>query len=422
MHSLPIDCEIADFSNENLVLIDLGPIGQLSNLHTLKLDNNKILEIDLSPLAHCRKIEVLELQKNRLRNLNLDPLLNCVSLKEINISDNIIGRLNLEPLRGCKNLEWFRFHNNLIQFIDLVPLLACCNLRILKFRGNPIVCSSYYSDNAHDSKDRIECHGSHFAAIFSKTWDSLPVNKRIAYQSQFLSGLGVGVLGGFEYNLPEILSSIPAGLTSDDFVKCLWEKLVTEIDSKLHVNASTVFLDVDRISKSPAASLVPKILENRKKELNTITLRICNDIVHLDNLWLTAYGFQVLSTSEFGLQCKYSDFLEIKSSIESIGADLQVEKNIEEVVNNDISEELCEAIFTHAQLDLLSRRILRYIKMNQCEQGVSIHDINTHLHYIGHSRMEILDKISQLINMEYVVSLELGQLILGSTATSIWPM
>jgi hypothetical protein len=260
------------------------------------------------------------------------------------------------------------------------------------------------------------------ASIFSKTWDTLSVNKRIAYQSQFLGGLGVGVLSGFPYNLPEILSSIPEGLTSDSFVRNLWERLVSEIDSKLHARASTVFLDVERLSKTPAASLVSKILESRKNELRNIILQISDDIVRLDNLWLTAYGFQMLSSSEFGLQCKYTDFLEIKSSIESIGVELEVVRKDDVIIDNDISEELRETIFTHAQLDPLSRKILRYIRMNHCQEGVSIHNLSTHLHYTGISRMDILDKVSQLINMEYIVNLELGKLILGSTATSIWPM
>ena len=421
-YSLPSSSKIVDFSNEDLVLIDLSPIVHLNNLHTLKLNNNKIVKINLNPIRYCGNLEVLELQQNKLRELDFEPLHNCVFLKKIDVSKNLIDYFDFKPLKKCKNLEWLNFSYNGVQSIDLVPLLACCNLRHLEFRGNPISCSTIYPNSINESTDRIECSGSHFATIFSETWDSLSVNKRIAYQSQFLGGLGVGILSGFKFNLPDILSSIPAGLSSDSFVKRLLDKIIMEIDSKLNDNASTVFANVDRISKSPAAAFIPKILANRKKELSNIILPIYDEIVQLENLWFTAYGFQVLSSSDYRLQCRYSDFLEIKSSIESIGVELQVQRDNEKVTDIEISEELRETIITYAKLDSLARKIIWYIRMNHCQDGVSIHKINTHLGYSGYSRKEILEKISQLLDLEYVVSLELGKLILGSTATSIWPI
>jgi hypothetical protein len=104
-------------------------------------------------------------------------------------------------------------------------------------------------------------------------------------------------------------------------------------------------LDIGKMVNTPAAVLIPRIVELRKRELEQTIVPIIGkklaihdvymneigmttdpkDSVQLDELWLTAYGFQVLLSLQLGLTTDLEGLHRIKVVMQRLGLNLRTE-------------------------------------------------------------------------------------------------
>lgn len=99
---------------------DLTPIGTLTALKTLYLDNAKLS--DIGPLKNLENLEELALYNNHYIS-NISSLGNLTKLKHLDLSVNPLS--NISSLKGLRNLEYVNLDKTLVT--DISPL-----------RGNPL--------------------------------------------------------------------------------------------------------------------------------------------------------------------------------------------------------------------------------------------------------------------------------------------
>ena len=160
-----------------------------------------------------------------------------------------------------------------------------------------------------------------------------------------LEGMGLEELYGCDYDILEALENIPEGSDLVDIQSFLRHTLVETLLDQFDEGGTTVLLDIGKMVDTPASVLIPRIVELRKRELEQTIVPIngkrlvihdvyMNEIgvttdpkdpVQLEELWLTAYGFQVLLSLELGLRTDLQGLHKIKVVMERLGLNLRTE-------------------------------------------------------------------------------------------------
>ncbi|TFG06538.1 leucine-rich repeat domain-containing protein [Candidatus Thorarchaeota archaeon] len=121
----------------DIVEVDLFPLADCADLHSVDLSGNKLRAINLEPLSNS-PIESLTLYENKLREIDLSPLASCQQLKDLWIFDNMLEHIDLAPLRNCRKLTWVSFAGNNLTEIDVSALGECPQLRYLALERNQL--------------------------------------------------------------------------------------------------------------------------------------------------------------------------------------------------------------------------------------------------------------------------------------------
>ena len=168
-----------------------------------------------------------------------------------------------------------------------------------------------------------------------------------------LEGMGLEELYGCDYDILEALEHIPLESELVDIQSFLRHTLVETLLEQFESGGTTVFLDIEKMVETPAAVLIPKIVELRKKEFENTVIPIIgkklaiydvymNEIgmttdprnsVHLDDLWMTAYGSQVLLILGLGLRTDLDGLRKIDVVMERIGLNLATKIVTKPIVN-----------------------------------------------------------------------------------------
>jgi len=168
-----------------------------------------------------------------------------------------------------------------------------------------------------------------------------------------LEGMGLEELYGCDYDILEALESIPPESDLVDIQSFLRHTLVEILLEQFESGGTTVFLDIGKMVDTPAAVLIPKIVELRKKEIENTVIPIIgkklaiydvymNEVgittdpknsVHLDDLWMTAYGSQVLLLLGLGLRTDLDGLRKIEVVMERLGLNLATKVVTEPIVN-----------------------------------------------------------------------------------------
>ncbi|MHA1927597.1 MAG: hypothetical protein ACTSV2_03345 [Candidatus Thorarchaeota archaeon] len=168
-----------------------------------------------------------------------------------------------------------------------------------------------------------------------------------------LEGMGLEELYGCDYDILEALESIPPESDLVDIQSFLRHILVETLLEQFEAGGTTVFLDIGKMLETPAAVLIPRIVELRKKEIENTVIPIIGkklaiydvymnevglttdpiDSVHLDDLWMTAYGSQVLLLLGFGLRTDLDGLRKIEVVMERLGLKLKTKIVTESFVN-----------------------------------------------------------------------------------------
>jgi hypothetical protein len=186
--------------------------------------------------------------------------------------------------------------------------------------------------------------------------------------------MGVGELYGCDLDIHPILEMIPPGSDFIDVQTYLQHAVVEALLDKLDKGGTTVLLDIDRLNGTPAAALIPRILELREKEMENLSIPVLgreiviydldmNEIgseiltgsgesVLLRNLWLTAKGYEILTNLKMGLRTTTRGLERIKSEFKKAG----IKYNLGKVDNET---ELTPCLVSEAMMTLIMKIIGR---------------------------------------------------------------
>jgi len=138
---------------------------------------------------------------------------------------------------------------------------------------------------------------------------------------EILEGIGLEEFYGCDYDILAALEHIPPESALVDIQTFLRHSLVETLLEQFESGGTTVLLDIAKMVETPAAALIPRIIELRKEEIERTVVSINGkelvlynvymeeirrttipeESVHLEPLWLTAYGYQTLCALGLGL-------------------------------------------------------------------------------------------------------------------------
>jgi len=225
----------------------------------------------------------------------------------------------------------------------------------------------------------IERYGfTEFLAFAKEVRNSVSDEVWLEVGWDILEGMGLEELYGCDYDILTALENIPEGSDLVDIQSFLRHTLVETLLEQFDSGGTTVLLDIGKMLETPAAVLIPRIVELRKKEIENLVVPIVgkklavfdvymNEIgittdpknaVHLDDLWKTAFGFQVLLSLDFSLRTNVDGLRKIEIVMDRLGLNLK-----SRYVNRPIASS--KSNMSNAMHSILSMRALEKTKKSR---------------------------------------------------------
>lgn len=216
----------------------------------------------------------------------------------------------------------------------------------------------------------IERYGFHeFLAYAKEVRSKVADDVWLEVGWDILAGMGLEEFSGCDYDILEALDNIPEGSDLIDIQSFLRHTLVETLLEQFEDGGTTILLDIEKMLNTPAAVLIPRIIELRREEIERTVVPIVGkkltiydvfmrevgvttdpmDAVHLEYLYLTAYGFQVLTLLDIGMRTDLNGLNKIEIVMERLGMKLNTK-----VVENPITSH--QSKMSDAMFALLLKR------------------------------------------------------------------
>jgi hypothetical protein len=326
-----LDLHSIGLQNNRIEHVDFSDIASCKNLRSINLSNNNILDIDLEPLRNCEQLESIALDRNNLHSIDLSPLEGMRNLRSLSIGENNLQTIDLFPLAHCENLRTLNLLGNLLHKVNLAPILLCLNLQRVVLSGNPSFTGTIEMDEELPFSavlidallqnawkygkpewlarvGRVNHLQTPQVTEFVKRLDWKDIRDKIGIvlnrsinanwfesQKDILQMLEMSELVGLDATFRDILMKIPKLCDYEEGRNVLYENLIDMVRIQLENKGSTHFFDVESMSTTGSSILIPYILDRRKEEIEETILAIDDGTVHLEPLWKTGYGFEILS-------------------------------------------------------------------------------------------------------------------------------
>ncbi|TXT54621.1 MAG: hypothetical protein BAJATHORv1_60118 [Candidatus Thorarchaeota archaeon] len=309
-----------------------------------------ISSIDLQEVSRMKQLECLDLSYNRLEEVDLSGLSGCIKLREVRLQHNGLISVNLWPLIFSENPFYIDISNNEIDFIDLTPVfhwkavLTDPGLHVqfdpcLKYI--PQILSRSMIDERTKFKEPLAIVGfndyqkvieeqgwKYVVDRINRVFEKIQSNDWFAFQRGVMEGLGMGEIACYDGNPMDILEN---GLEIDSFEDArytIYSEAVSLIDRQIESSGPTTFLDIERMLKTEACTLVPKIVDRRINEIENTIVPQTNDRVLLMPLWITSIGYSILSAMKLGLRTNPKVVQQIRKHIAKLGQNITIARNV----------------------------------------------------------------------------------------------
>jgi len=307
--------------------IDLSNINRCTRLETLDLSHNMLDELDLSPLAGCSSLKDIRIQSNHLTSLNLWSLTGCVELKELDLSENRLHSLDLSPvfLKTSVSVD-----SSVVIYADYLLRYVFTRNELAKrfhlirsdgapWTAPPVIMWTAYTDLANklewtEIKKRIDYL---IRDLTQEQWYSA--------QRGLLGGLGMMELAGLDDNPKKLLQGTNSSTSLKEAGHIIFDNAVRLLETQLDNDGPTLFLDIDKMRKTRASKLIPKIVERRRNEVENVVIPSKGSKVFLESLWMTHYGMQILQATNMDLVTNLESFNSIKRSFDELDMNIKTE-------------------------------------------------------------------------------------------------
>ncbi len=302
--------------------------------------------IDLSEVCKCTKLEILNLGSNMLEEIDFTPISQIQSITAINLENNHLTSLDLWPLANCKFLTHLNLKNNRLSGLDLTPLF----LRAYVELDSSVVISADFtlrflltSEKLRERFLLIRPDKAPWTAtpviiwnkydLLAKKMEWAEIHKRIQmiltmvpesdwYPAQrgLMMALSLDELAGYDGNPKDLLD-----WTSDDMdyhtaQQKVFDRAIDLIEEQVERGGPTLFLDTEAMKTTRASKLIPKIVDAREQEMEKTVVLTKGSMALLNSLWLSHYGFKILSAIGVKSTKHYGTGLgRISESLEALG-------------------------------------------------------------------------------------------------------
>jgi hypothetical protein len=328
--------------------IDLSTLASCSSLHGLDLNVNNLQTIDLTPIATCTSLQILDLSRNQLQTIDLTPLATCASLDRLYLSGNRLQTIDLSPLATCAGLEALYLTGNRLQTIDLTPLASCSSLQQVEL-----------NENQFESIDALHSWLETPIGVYRRPTGSYPwslvhwiavefgTGRRV--QQDILCAIGLKDYGFIDCDLSAFFLSIPPDTPTDRAREQVRERLLDKIAQAIDQEGATTGLKLEELSKrhGEIAKIAQRIIRLRKAEMHRVQVGTQDDEFDLRELWLTAYGYEVLTALEMRFATDLEGVKRVKSALAELGLKLKTGETSKP--GTRMSDELKQAILWIAQ-------------------------------------------------------------------------
>jgi hypothetical protein len=145
-------------------------------------------------------------------------------------------------------------------------------------------------------------------------------------QKGLLESLNMHELSGLDTDPKEILADVSAEEDFESSRERIYDRVVELLAEQVERGGPTLFLDVLKMQDTRASRLIPSIVKQRKTELEGLEVQTLRGNAFLHSVWMTSYGFDVLSALDSGLTANYEDMTQIKEVFDEAGFDLALER------------------------------------------------------------------------------------------------
>jgi hypothetical protein len=313
--------------------IDLSNIRRCANLEKLDLSHNMLEDLNLSPLAGSPTLQELYIQNNHLTSIDLWPLADCSKLRAVDLSDNRLHGLDITPIFLTAKIRMDSSTvisaDELLHFVftreQLHERFQLVRTDGAPWTAPPVIMWMSYRELAQ----KLDWHG--IRRRITSTLEKLSQEDWYAAQRGMLIGLGMEELAGFDGNPENLLRGTTDDISFKDARHIIFDGTIEMIESQIERGGPTLFLDIEKMRKTRASKLIPKIAERRREEVENARLYIKGSRVFLEELWMTHYGHQMLIASKLGFTTDLEGLESIKSRFEELGMEIRTEHAMADV-------------------------------------------------------------------------------------------
>lgn len=319
-----------------------------SDASRIELSMRAVIDIDLAPLQNCNHLERLELSHNFIETLDLKPLRDMGSLQVIRLRDNRLTDLDLWPLHNCPNLVEIELTENRLRTLDVTPIFTCSLLltdssvvitadRILKHVLTPEKVMAQFqsvrTDRTAWTATPVVIWNDYDTLVKKIGWplvirrmksvlSKIPKADWFGVQKGLLESLNMHELSGLDTDPKEILADVSEEEDFESSRERVYDRAVELLAAQVEQGGPTLFLDVLKMQDTRASRLIPSIVQQRKTELEDLEVQTLQGTTFLHSIWMTSYGFDVLSALDCGLTANYEEMKQVKAAFDEAGFDL----------------------------------------------------------------------------------------------------
>ncbi|UCE10109.1 MAG: leucine-rich repeat domain-containing protein [Candidatus Thorarchaeota archaeon] len=359
-HLVPSDTRTLDLRGQSIRSIDLRPLTMLPSLEILHLGFNELSEIDLNPLATCVSLTELDLGitphsgyvGNSIQQIDLNPISKCSELRRLSLSGNQLRSVDLDPLGECERISELDLSRNPLKEIDLTPLsssnslnridLGFCELeRVILPRSKSLQTLSLECNRlaSIDLEPLRDCSALIDLGLDGNPLESLNVwpvidcprldlgDQSFFYQKVVLAALGMSELFCYDGDLMDVMRAAKSESESDVRVAEVYRILVSRLEKQIGRRGPTLFLGVEKLSRTQASKLVPLIVERRNEEVAETTVLVSGGVADLRPLLLTEYGFRVMTSLGVDPEVSERTLNSVRDALADIGLELSITRD-----------------------------------------------------------------------------------------------
>jgi hypothetical protein len=140
--------------------------------------------------------------------------------------------------------------------------------------------------------------------------------------------MGLESYGFIASDIKEFVLSISADIRIEDAQKQMTKLVLDEIAAAVDGGGATTGLRLEKLTglHGEIAVRAERVIELRAREMLDVRVGVAGDKIDLHELWLTAYGYEILSILDLRLTTDSKGLKKVKRAVEKIGFELMTDE------------------------------------------------------------------------------------------------